>query len=90
MKPIANTLLVHHKFKKFSFAGMNFMPSSGKYLWKYLGSLDFTVRIPFPFLDGFMGIQGAESTNLVRVFTYLVRSQSILVEMKEPLELSEI
>lgn len=54
-----------HKFKKFWFSGMNFMLLSGKYLWKYLGSLDFAMRIPFPFLDAFIGIQDAESICLV-------------------------
>lgn len=75
-----------HKFKGFRFGCMNFMPSSGKYLWKYSESLDFAIRIPFPFLDAFIGIQDTESTYLIRVFTYSIRLQAILVDMKEPLD----
>lgn len=47
------------------------------------------MRIPFPFLDAFIGIQDAEQIHLVRVFIYSIRLQGILVEMKEPLDFTQ-
>ena len=60
--------------------------STGKYLWKYLESLDFAIRIPCPFLDAFIGVQGTESIYLIRLFTYSIRLRAMLVDMKEPLD----
>ena len=67
---------------------MNLMLSSGKYLRKYLESLDFVVRIPFPFLDAFIGIQDGEPIYLIRVSTYSIRLQVTLVGIKEPLDIT--
>ena len=68
---------------------MNFMLPPRKNLLKCLGSSDFAIRFPFPFLDASIGIQDAEQIHLVRVFIYSIRFQGILEEMKEPLDFTQ-